>query len=185
MPGRRAVFARDCRRAQPMPDPDKEQRDLAGEYGAKYPGTGLKAGIGTNPRISRHGRAVLAGVPNAGDNHWQSFSPIPVPFGDIGRISAGAGEGICRQRYHFLCRYQAGTRIFIFCQSPDFWDATHRSKLVCIFSHSSADVLNAFDNLSAISGVTDPLSLTIFESVFLDTPKSSATSFIERDNGSR
>jgi len=36
-----------------------------------------------------------------------------------------------------------------------------------------------------MSGVIDPLSFMIFDNVFLDTPKPSATSVIDKDRGSK
>ena len=41
----------------------------------------------------------------------------------------------------------------------------------------------ARDNLRAMSGVIEPLSLIIFDNVFLDTPIVVANSVIVRDNG--
>lgn len=58
----------------------------------------------------------------------------------------------------------------ILCQSMDFWPACHRSYFFCKLSHKSGVVLKARDNLSAISGVTEPLSFTSLETVFLETP---------------
>ena len=46
-------------------------------------------------------------------------------------------------------------------------------------------VSKALDNLNAMSGVIEPFSLTIFDSVFRDTPKFSAISLILIDNGKR
>lgn len=87
----------------------------------------------------------------AGQAHY------PVPSG--GAIPGGSEVAISR----------AGNGA-ILCQSMDFRPACHRSLFFCKLSHKSGVVLKARDNLSAISGVTDPLSFTSFETVFLDTP---------------
>jgi hypothetical protein len=57
-----------------------------------------------------------------------------------------------------------------FFHAFDAFDASHRSKLFCRFIHRSGVVSKARDRRKAISGVTEPLSLVIFESVFLETP---------------
>ena len=63
--------------------------------------------------------------------------------------------------------------------------AFHKSKFFCIFSHRSGVVLNARASLNAISGVIEPFSLRIFDSVFLETPNLSAVSVMVIDKGIR
>ena len=57
-----------------------------------------------------------------------------------------------------------------------FLGKLQRSNLDCMFSQLSGEVLVAFAILIAISGLKEDFSLMSSERVFLDTPKSSATS---------
>lgn len=45
--------------------------------------------------------------------------------------------------------------------------------------------MNAFDNRSAMSGVIEPRSFTILDSVFRDTPKVDERLEMDKDNGSK
>jgi len=64
---------------------------------------------------------------------------------------------------------RSGNGVTLF-QSMDFRPACHRSYFFCKLSHKSGVVLNARDNLSAISGVMELRSFKRLETVFLETP---------------
>ena len=113
-------------------------------------------------------------------NHWPTknlFSLTPYTFfyqaffsrliGEVWPWSMGLGNG------------------FTFFHSCDSVSACHRSKFFCKLSQKSGVVSKARDKRKAISGVTDPLSFMILESVFLETPRVSAIYLIEMDRGKR
>lgn len=89
-----------------------------------------------------------------------------------------------KKRWPTLAAAHAATR-FTRRHSSEPVAAFQRSQRCCRLSHSSGVVSKARDRRSAMSAVTAPRSLAIFETVLRDTPSVSASAVTLRSSGSR